>query len=81
MSIVDRSARNPHCDSGYIRQLLEAYQYDPNKYFADNAAYVDAPVVVTVVPLALVFVYGYDLGVQCSAQVFKRAGCHLKRAL
>ena len=39
MSIVDRSARKPHCDSAVdtLRQLLEAYQYDPSKYFADNA--------------------------------------------
>ena len=44
-------------------QLLEAYQYDPSKYFAENAAWGDAPVVVTVVPLALVFVYGNDIGV------------------
>ena len=40
MSIVDSSARTPHCDSAGVdtlRQLLEAYQYDPSKYFADNA--------------------------------------------
>ena len=39
-----------------LRQLLEAYQYDPSKYFADNAEYGDASVVVKVVPLALVLV-------------------------
>ena len=40
MYIVDRSARKPHRDSGIhtLRQLLETYQYDPLKYFADNAA-------------------------------------------
>ena len=32
MSIVDRSVR-----VDMLLQLLEAYQYDPSKYFADNA--------------------------------------------
>ena len=41
---VDRSARKPHCDSGrYVHQLLEAYEYDPSKYFADNADYREMP--------------------------------------
>ena len=44
MSTVDRSARKPHCDSGYwvdtFCQLLQADQEDPSIDFGDDASVV-----------------------------------------
>ena len=65
MPIVEHSARKPHCDSGQIRSasFWRCISMTRANTMPTMLRREVPPVVVTFVPLALVFVYGNDLAV------------------